>query len=64
MIKGLNDSLVQAYHSLQIDMAVLFGANKSEAESDMKKALDFEYALAKVKMVCSKFCLLILNFSF
>lgn len=49
-IKGLDDQLVQAYHSYQIDTAVIYGANQSQAESEMSKVLDFEIELAKVRL--------------
>lgn len=50
-IKGLDDKLVQAYHSYQIDIAVIYGANRSRAESEMSKVIDFEIELAKVRFV-------------
>lgn len=49
MIKGINDSIVQAYQSFQIDTAIIYGAEKEVAEKEMKEALDFEITLAKVK---------------
>ncbi|CAG9805792.1 unnamed protein product [Chironomus riparius] len=48
LIKGLNESLVQAYHSFQVDLAVLYGADKEDSEKDMKDVLDFEIAFAKI----------------
>ena len=48
LIKRLNESLVQAYHKYQVDLAVLFGANESLAKVEMKQALNFEIELAEV----------------
>lgn len=42
--------MVSAYHSFQVDMAVLYGAERERAEKDMKEALDFETGLAKVTL--------------
>jgi hypothetical protein len=39
---------VQAYHAYQVDMAVLYGADRSRAEKEMREVLDFEFALANV----------------
>jgi hypothetical protein len=51
LIKGLTDKLVEAYHSYQVDTAVLYGADRALAEVEMKDALDFEIALATVKIL-------------
>lgn len=48
LIKGLDDKLVQAYHSYQVDTAVMYGANRTDAEYEMNDALDFEILLANV----------------
>jgi neprilysin len=37
-----------AYLNYQIDIAVLFGAEKERAEKEMMDALEFEIGLAKV----------------
>ena len=50
LIYGTNDSLTAAYHSYQVDTAVLDGAEISNAKIDMKQVLDFEVSLAKVKL--------------
>ncbi|CAO1406051.1 unnamed protein product [Diamesa serratosioi] len=50
LIKGMNNSIVQAYHSYQVDMAVLYGADKSRAEKEMKEVLEFEFALANISL--------------
>jgi len=48
LIKGLDDPIVQAYHSYQVDSAVLYGARQICAELQMKEVLEFEFALANV----------------
>lgn len=55
----MNNSIVKAYHSYQVDMAVLYGADRSRAEKEMKEVLELEFALANVrkfdvKKVCVK----------
>lgn len=49
LLKGLENSVVAAYHKFQVDMAVLYGAERERAEKDMKEAFEFETALAKVR---------------
>jgi neprilysin len=48
LLKGLDNPVVSAYHKFQVDMAVLYGADKERAEKEMKEAFDFEVALANV----------------
>lgn len=48
LMKGLNDTTVQAYYQLMVNSAVLLGANRSFAEKEMKDALMFEMQLANV----------------
>lgn len=48
LIKGLNNTIVQAYHKYQVDMAVLYGADRKRAEKEMRDVLDLEFALANV----------------
>lgn len=50
LLKGLDNPVVSAYHSFQVDMAILYGADKDRAVKDMKEALDFEIGLAKVSL--------------
>lgn len=38
----------QAYHRHQVNMALLFGAERDQAENDMMDVLEFEVALANV----------------
>lgn len=49
LIKGLENPIVAAYHSYQVDMAVLYGADRKRAEKEMKEVLEFEFALANVR---------------
>lgn len=44
----MNDTNVQAYLEFMIDVAVIFGANRTRAEKDMSDVLQFEIELAKV----------------
>lgn len=48
LIKGKENKLVQAYHSYQVDTAVLYGAEREDAEKEMGEVLDFEISLANV----------------
>lgn len=48
MIKGLEDKIVKAYFEYMVDVAVIFGADKTKALSELRESLDFEIALANV----------------
>jgi predicted metalloendopeptidase len=48
LIKGMDSDIVQAYHKYQIDTAIIYGADKSFAESEMKDVLNFEIEIAKI----------------
>jgi neprilysin len=48
LLRGLDFPVVKAYHAYQVDMAVLYGAERELAEKDMRDALEFEIALANV----------------
>lgn len=50
-MKGFENPIVQAYHSYQVDMAVLYGADRSRAEKEMRDVLEFEFELANVKFL-------------
>lgn len=39
-----------AYHSYQVDMAVLYGADRARAEKEMRDVLNLEFALANVRI--------------
>lgn len=49
LIKNVEEPFVQAYHNYQVDLAVMFGADRALAEIEMKEALDFEIELAEVR---------------
>lgn len=51
LINGTSDLFVQAYHDYQVDLAVMFGAERSQAKKKMKEALEFELELAKVNFL-------------
>lgn len=46
--RGLSDKLVQAYYEYMVDIAVLLGADRARAQSELKDSLDFEMKLANV----------------
>jgi neprilysin len=48
LVKGITDKVVSAYYSYMVDLAVLFGADRSKAETELKESLEFEMALANV----------------
>lgn len=48
--KGSNDPKVQEYYKLMVEIAELFGANRSQAEEELKASLEFEIELAKVSL--------------
>jgi len=48
LTNGLSDNLVQAYYKYMVDMAVIFGADKSRAEKELLDSLNFEIALANM----------------
>lgn len=49
LIKRIDDKIVFAYHQYQIDMSVLYGAKREDAEKQMKEVLEFEFAFANVR---------------
>nr|CAD7261573.1 unnamed protein product [Timema shepardi] len=50
LIKGLSEKHTKAYHQYQIDVATLFGADKTRVEREMREALDFEIKLANISL--------------
>jgi hypothetical protein len=50
LIKGFDDEIVKAYYNYHLDTAVLYGANRSYAEQEVKKVLMFEMDIAKVNL--------------
>lgn len=49
LLKGLNDSDVQAYLDYQVSLAVLLGADKTAATQQLKESLEFEIQIANVR---------------
>lgn len=47
--KGFDDKIVQAYYSYMVDIAVILGANKTDAKTELKESLEFEMKLANVR---------------
>ncbi|CRL07419.1 CLUMA_CG020392, isoform A [Clunio marinus] len=52
--KGIDHPVVSAYHSFQVDMAVLYGADRKHAEEQMREALEFEFGLANISLPSEK----------
>jgi len=50
LVKGWNNTIVKAYYSYMVDMAVIFGADKSRAEKEMRDSLNLEIALAEISL--------------
>lgn len=48
LIKGMEDKIVKAYYEYQVDMAVIYGAERSRAQRELMESLEFEIALANV----------------
>ena len=49
LTKGFDDEIVQAYYSFMVDIAVMLGAKKDRAMTELKKSLHFEMKLAEVR---------------
>merc|ERR1712158_68687 len=50
LVKGLEDRTVAAYYKYMVNVAVLPGAERSVAESEMKESIEFEIELARASM--------------
>ncbi|KAK4879936.1 hypothetical protein RN001_008082 [Aquatica leii] len=50
LAKGLEDKLVKAYYDYMVDIAVLFGAEKTAALKELKESLEFEIKLANISL--------------
>lgn len=48
LIKGLSDKIVKAYYEYMVDIAVIYGADRSRAQEELLDSLNFEIALANV----------------
>lgn len=49
LIKGIEDKLVKAYYDYMVDIAVIFGAEKERASTELMDSLLFEIQLANVR---------------
>lgn len=52
LTKGLSDKIVKAYYEYMVDMAVIYGADRTRAERELMDSLNFEIALANVSENC------------
>jgi len=50
MVKGFEDKDIQHYYKFMIETAVYLGATKEKAEEELRKSLDFEFALAHITL--------------
>lgn len=48
LAKGWDDSMTEAYYDYMVDIAVIFGANKTTAEEELEESLQFEIELAEI----------------
>ncbi|XP_033212284.1 neprilysin-2-like [Belonocnema kinseyi] len=48
LVKGLSHRMVTVYLDYMVDIAVLFGANREKAKTEMKESLKFEINLATI----------------
>ena len=48
LAEGLSNERVQAYLSYMVDVAVILGAEKIQAEKELSEAVKFEIEMAKV----------------
>ena len=51
LLKGLNDSDVQAYLEYQVSLAELLGADRDSARNQLTDSLRFEMAIANVSQI-------------
>lgn len=48
LLQGMEHRFVKSYYDFMVDMAVIFGANRTNAEIEFLDVLQFEMELAKV----------------
>lgn len=48
LVKGIEDKIVSAYYDYMVDLAVIYGADRSRATKELMDSLNFEIALANV----------------
>lgn len=51
LVKGMEYASVKDYYEFMVNVAVIFGANKSNAEIEMYDALQFEIGLSQVQCI-------------
>lgn len=59
LIKGMDEKIVAEYYRYMVDIAVLFGAERSRAERELKESLGFEISLANVNITIDYFIMFI-----
>ncbi|XP_033213002.1 neprilysin-2-like isoform X1 [Belonocnema kinseyi] len=50
LVKGFSDKIVSAYYSYMVDIAVILGAERTRAETELKESLEFEMKLANISL--------------
>ncbi|XP_046670651.1 neprilysin-2 isoform X2 [Homalodisca vitripennis] len=50
LVKGMEEKLVAALYSYMVDIAVLFGADRTRATKELKESLEFEIKLANISL--------------
>ena len=53
-MKGWDSPIVQLYYQLLVNVAVMFGADKTRAEKEMKAALELEITLANFSLAAEQ----------
>ena len=53
-MKGWDSPIVQLYYQLLVNVAVMFGADKTRAEKEMKAALELEITLANFSLLAEQ----------
>ncbi|XP_019873600.1 neprilysin-2 isoform X2 [Aethina tumida] len=54
LIKGFNEKLVKAYYDYMVDIAVIFGADREKAKTELRESLEFEMKLANISLPSEK----------
>lgn len=52
---GFDTKIIQGYYEYMVDVAVIFGAEREEAEEQLKESLLFEMTLANVSQIISTY---------
>lgn len=48
LVEGLENNVVKAYYEYMVDIAVIYGADRSRAKKELMESLEFEIKLAKI----------------